>query len=66
MNHVVTYRFSKATYERQRNCIVLQLRKDGFSANREYDGENNLELLKTNATSHQVRLAAKVGYVIHD
>lgn len=67
MNFTITHRFNKNTTLGQRTAIVIQLRKDGFSASEEYDRENNNYLLRTNATSSQVRLSSPFGaWVIHD
>lgn len=62
----VKYRFAKHTYERQRDGVVLNLRKDGFFATREYDREERKELLITNATFSQVSMACGRGGLIHE
>ena len=58
------YRFAKATWEALRNSVVLNLRKDGFTATREYDRENHNELLVTNANPAQVALSCGKGWVV--
>lgn len=62
----MTYRFDKNTFEIQRNNVILNLRKDGFNATREYDRENGEELLVTNATTAQIAMSAGRGGLVWD
>lgn len=66
MSFNVTYRFFKHCTPTMQNMVVFSLRRDGFSATIEYDRENKVYLLKTNATFGQVALSCGHGNLIHD